>query len=283
MPAHKTNSRKKVAILLIIIFSHIFPVIVSAFYDQATHTSHNVKLTELKYWLWFFTWWSAWTSLLTVPWAIYKLFALKRKKNSFREQVLDIVVAETNLISGIFFCGGGFFLTFHTTIRNPEILFPLIGNTKTVYIYLLYNFFWHILAPGLVFYYFWKYCQVDQLAKKKSLGLVANLLNFNIYLFYVFLRPLISVFSNSAPDKLPHSYPPNYPYAPGFWMVGEYANSRELKAQKSSFLIWNWQPNRLTGLIWLIIILVPGYVFLSLLFHWLVKIKLKRDIKNSNL
>ena len=51
MPTRRKRFRKKVIILLVIIFSHILPVVVSAFYDQATHTNHNVKLGELRYWL----------------------------------------------------------------------------------------------------------------------------------------------------------------------------------------------------------------------------------------
>ena len=133
MSSHnQKRSKKKIIILLIIIFSHIFPVLLSAFYDKVTHANHNVKLTELRYWLWAFTWWSAWASLLTVPWAIYKLFTLKRKKSSFSEQIWDMIVVETNLLSGVIFCCGGFYLTLHTTSKTREMIYPLVGNVKTI-------------------------------------------------------------------------------------------------------------------------------------------------------
>jgi len=150
---HQKRSKKKFVLLLIIIFSHIFPVLLSAFYDKVTHPNHNVKLTELKYWLWAFTWWSAWASLLTVPWIIYKLFNLK-KKSTYNEQLIDLIITATNLVSGVIFCLGGFFLTLPDSNRHPTIIYPLLGEVKTIYIWLFYNFLWHVLAPGLVFYYF---------------------------------------------------------------------------------------------------------------------------------
>jgi hypothetical protein len=272
MSTHRKRSKKKFFVLLVIIFSHILPIIVSAFYDQATHANHNVKLSELNYWWWFFTWWSAWASLLTIPWAIYKLFTLKRKKSSFSEQIWDITVAETNFLSGVIFCCGGFYLTIHSTFKNPEITYPLVGNVESIYIWLLYNFFWHVLAPGLAFYYFWKYCQVDKIAKRKSVGSIVNLFNPTIYLLYTMLRPLIGNFSKPS-SALPHHYPPDYPYPPFFWIAGEYASGSEKKLGKSTFLFWSWQPDWLPGLVWLAIIIISCYIIFSLLFHFLIKYK----------
>jgi hypothetical protein len=45
-----------------------------------------------------------------------------------------MIVAETNFLSGVIFCGGGFYLTIHSAFKTPEIIYPLIGNVKTVYI-----------------------------------------------------------------------------------------------------------------------------------------------------
>jgi hypothetical protein len=72
------------------------------------------------------------------------------------------------------------------------------------------------LAPGFTFYYFWKYCQVDKLVKRKRLGLITNLFNPTIYLLYTISRPLISNFPKPS-GSLPHKYPPNYPYPQFFW------------------------------------------------------------------
>lgn len=280
MSSHKKKrSKKKIILLLIIIFSHIFPVLLSAFYDRATHASHNVKLTELRYWLWAFTWWSAWASFLTVPWAIYKLFNLKRKKSSFSEQMWDMIVVETNFLSGVIFCCGGFYLTLHTISKNREIVYPLVGNVKTAHIWLIYNFFWHVLAPALVFYYFWKYCSLDKLMKKKWLSLTVNLFNPTIYLLYVMLRPQINNFPKHHP--FPHNYPPDYPYPPFFWIMGKFANGREQRAGQSKFWLWSWQPSLLMGLIWLAITLVFWYIIFSFLFYFLVKIKTRRNKKRA--
>lgn len=45
----KKSNKKKFILLLVIIFSHILPVIVSAFYDKALRTSCDIKLSELRY------------------------------------------------------------------------------------------------------------------------------------------------------------------------------------------------------------------------------------------
>jgi hypothetical protein len=282
MTTRPKKSPKKAIILWIIIFSHILPVIASAFYDKVTHDSHNVKLTELRYWLWAFTWWSAWASLLTVPWAIYKLFNLKSKKSSYGEQMWDIIVAETNFLSGVIFCCGGFYLTLHTAFKNPEIMYPLIGNVKTIYVWLFYNFFWHVLAPGLVFYYFWKYCHVDKLTKRKSLGLTINLFNPIIYFFYIMLRPLLFNFSKSS-ASLPRHYPPDYPYPPFFWIMGKYANGSEEEVGRSKFLFCSWQPGWLPSLIWLVIVVIFWCATFSLLFHFLVKFKKNKACQKNQL
>jgi hypothetical protein len=49
MTTRQKKLGKKATILLVIIFSHIIPVIVSGFYDKANHATHNVKLSELRY------------------------------------------------------------------------------------------------------------------------------------------------------------------------------------------------------------------------------------------
>ncbi|WNE41094.1 MAG: hypothetical protein mread185_000551 [Mycoplasmataceae bacterium] len=277
MTNHQKKSTKKSVFLWIIIFSHILPIIVSAFYDQVNHSNYSIELTNPKYWFWAFTWWSAWTSLLTVPWAFYKLFNLK-KKSGFKEQIWDALVAEANFISGVIFCCGGFYLTINSALKNPQAVYLLIGKTKAIYVWLFYNFFWHVLAPGLTFYYFWNYCKTDKLIKKKTFGLVINLINPTIYFLYVMIRPLVGNFLK-PPSSYPHYYPCNYPYPPFFWIAGQFANKEELKAERNKFF-FSWKPSLVSGLIWLIIIIVFWYSIFSLLFQIFIKINRQ---KNKNL
>jgi hypothetical protein len=259
---HQKSVKKKSLLLWIIIFSHLLPIIVSAFYDKALHAHHEANLTKWKYWWWFFTWWSAWASLLTIPWAFYKLFTLRRKKSSYGEQMSDLIITETNLVSGIAFCGGGFLITIHTALKHPQLQYPLIGEVGTIWVWIFYNFFWHVLAPGLVFYFFWKHSRVDKLAKQKKLGLVVNLFAPTIYLLYVIMRPWVSNFSK----PYPHSYPRDYPYAPFFWIAGK-------QSSKNGFHFWHNWSLWLQSCLWLAITIAFWYVVFSFLFFGLVKLK----------
>lgn len=278
MAIHRKKNIKKSIFLWIIIFSHIFPVIISALYDKANHSSpifDSVKLSDPNYWFWSFAWWSAWTSLITVSWAIYKLFNLNKNKDSgFKEQMWDIIIAEANFISGAIFCFGGFLLTI--PLKKPQAIYPLLGAVKPIYTWFFYNFFWHVLAPGLAFYYFWSYCKTDKLIKNKALGLITNLFNPTIYFLYVITRPLIAN-SFKSPSSLPHHYPTNYPYPSFFWIVGQFANGKELELGKSKFLCFSWKPSRISGLSWLVATFVLWYMIFSLLFSLFVKINKKKN------
>jgi hypothetical protein len=274
--AHQKNSTKRSIFLWIIIFSHTIPIIVSAFYDKANHSTSIVKLSDPRYWFWAFIWWSAWTSLITIPWAFYKLFNLKKNRDSgFKEQMWDMIIAEANFISGLIFCCGGFLLTIPS--KNIQTIYPLIGSVKPIYIWFFYNFFWHVLAPRLSFYYFWNYCKTDKLKKRKSLGLITNLFNPTVYFLYVMLRPLLmTTFKPSS--NLPHHYPTNYPYPPFFWIVGQFANKEETKIGKNYITnYFSWKPSRTSGLIWLVITFALWYLIFSLLFFLFIKINKKKN------
>jgi hypothetical protein len=49
--------------------------------------------------------------LLTIPWAIYRLIKKKKSKTTLAEQLVDCVVAQTNLVSLVVFACGGFLFT----------------------------------------------------------------------------------------------------------------------------------------------------------------------------
>lgn len=264
---------QKTYLLWIIIFSHLLPVIISAYYDkgiQITKHGRNVNFNEARYWLWFFTWWSAWASLLTILWAFYKLFTQK-KESSYSEQLGDAIITETNLISGVIFCGGGFLLTYPS---NPQSLisYPLLGQAKTIHIYIFYNLFWHVLAPSLVFYYFWKYSRVDKLKKNLKLSLLTNLINPITYFIYVILRPLVASYYPKGGSNKPHTYPRDYPYPFFFWSTGKYASGKETTST-SKWFFWHHWPKWLQILFWFSTIFLMSYLGFSLLLYFLVKIK----------
>jgi len=272
----KSPSQKKY-LLWVIIFSHLLPIIISAYYDrgiQITKYENSVSFNEVRYWLWFFTWWSAWASLLTTLWALYKLFA-KKEESSYGEQLGDIIITETNLTSGLLFCGGGFLFTYPS---HPHALisYPLLGQVKTIYVYALYNIFWHILAPSLVFYYFWKYSQVDKLKKNLRLTLKANLIYPLIYFAYVFLRPLVSSYYPKGGSNKPHTYPRDYPYPFFFWSTGKFARGKE-ETSKSKWLFWHPWPKWTQILFWLSTILLVSFLGSFLLLRSLLKIKTYKE------
>jgi len=125
------------------------------------------------------------------------------------------------------------------------------------------------LAPGLVLYYFRKYCQVDKLVKKKRMSLVTNLFNPTIYLFYVMSRPLIACIN--YPKAESHNYPQDYPYSPFFWIVGKFA-SRSEKESNNWLYFWHTWPVWLKSSFWLLLVVIFWYIIYSLLFSFLIKI-----------
>lgn len=278
--SQRSKSSKKKLLLLAIIFSHFLPLIVAAFYDKALHSSRGLELSKLKFWLWFFMWWSAWTSLLTIPWALYKLWRPAHPKSGYWEQLIDLIIVETNLLSGVIFCWGGFFLT---KPHKPTITYPLVGQIVTVKVWYFYNFFWHLLAPGLVLYYFWEYSSVDQLKRQKKLGLIASLLNPTLCLFYNMLRPHVSNYYSAKKFPQPHAYPSDYPYAPFFWINAQTASKNEAQikqlGQKSRFYFWHTWPDWLQSLTWLTITVIFWYLVFSGLFWTLIKLKGKKILR----
>jgi hypothetical protein len=62
------------------------------------------------------------------------LFSSTKRKNTSGEQLVDIIITQTNLLSGVIFCGGGFFSTIKAVQRNPLIYYPLLGQVKTIYV-----------------------------------------------------------------------------------------------------------------------------------------------------
>ncbi|RHZ35200.1 hypothetical protein GvMRE_IIg115 [endosymbiont GvMRE of Glomus versiforme] len=275
-----TRKKKiKIVISTIILFSHIISIILSSCYDKARQYAkgNQVQLSELRYWLWFFTWWSSWASLLTIPWCIHKLFSFKKSGLSRCEQILDMMIVESNLISGVLFLCGGFYFTVRTAFFPSIIVMPFIGTTRTIYVYLLYNFFWHLLAPFLTFYYFLEYCQVDKLVINKK-WLVINFFNPFFYFACVMIRPMLKNI-NYYPKLEAYTYPQNYPYPPFFWAAGCHASKHEKLENNSLFYFWNNWSVWKKRLFWTLIIITTWWFVFSFLFIFLMG--LKKKIKMS--
>ena len=66
-----------------------------------------------------------------------------------------------------------------------------------------------------MFYFFWKFSSANLLKEKKKMTLLASLLNPTIYLFFVFLRPIVD-YRNSYSFQFKteaYHYPHDYPFS----------------------------------------------------------------------
>ena len=122
-----------------------------------------LSLKEVSYWFWILASWSYLTSFLTIIWVIYNLL---NKKNNYFSQIFDLTVANVNVIDTIFifgliiyYLGGGKFQLITTPPRGEKWI-------ETYWI--IYNFIWHVIAPGLVIYYFFKFSQIDLLERERE-------------------------------------------------------------------------------------------------------------------
>lgn len=278
---------KYYSLLFFIFFFHLFSVIVCGFNDVARHLAKEnpnkyfANLKSISYWVWFFTWWSAWTSLITFFWVIYRLW--KKDNNSYWTQFFDLNVMIFNLSSGIIFTAGWILdvitygkVNLLTNIPHKggleslsKIPIGFLGlNAKQGWI--IYNITWHIIAPLLVFYFFWKFSSTNLLNKKKKTTLSASLFSPTIYLLYVFLRPVVD-YQNSYQFKTKnYDYPKDYPFSFFNRCVG-----------KPSWRGDNYQNTWLKQFFWIILVFGVVYLIFSLSAYCLIKWK-NRQQKNSS-
>ena len=280
----RKKTQKKFFLLFAIAFFHIIGIVMSSCNDRALHDRHffpegEIKFSDWKYWLWFFTWYSAWTSLITIPWTVYKIFSLYKKKNNYSEQLTGLIVTQANLISGVVFCFGGFMLG---KPHRPMATYPILGKVKPIYVWVFFNIFWHVLAPGTVFYYFRKYCQINKLLKKKKLTFIGYSFNQAFYTFYLLIRPEIKMinYHSKLRGPQPYNYPSDYPYAPFFWIMGKFSSKTEEKSENKGLFFWHNWPDWLKFLFWFSSTIVLTYVILIITFNFLIKIKIKQKSQN---
>lgn len=271
---------KYYSLLISIFFFHLFSVIVCGFNDVAraleksNANKYFANLKNISFWAWFFTWWSAWTSLITFFWVIYRL--IKKNNTAYWTQLFDLNVVILNLVSGIIFttgwildmitCGKVNLLT-NIPRKGLESLSKIptgfLGlNAKQGWI--IYNITWHIIAPSLVIYFFWKFSTTDLLKKKMKTSLLVSLFNPMIYSLYVFSRPIID-YRNSYQfkiEKVSYYYPHDYPFS----FLNRLAGQPTWKGD-------TYKSTWLKQFFWIILVLGTAYLVYSLLVYYLIKWK----------
>ncbi|RHZ36268.1 hypothetical protein [endosymbiont GvMRE of Glomus versiforme] len=275
MPSKKF---KYYSLLISIFFLHLFSIIVCGFNDVARQLAkpnankYFANLKSVSYWAWFFTWWSAWTSLITFFWVVYRL--IKKNNASYWTQFFDLNVVILNLSSGIVFTAGWILNMITGGKRNlltnipkggleslRKIPIGLLGlNAKQGWI--IYNLTWHVLAPCLVIYFFWKFSATNLLKENLKTALFTSLLNPTIYFTYIFLRPIID-YQNSYHFKAKsYDYPHDYPFSFFNRCVG-----------KPTWKGDTYQSTLLKQIFWIILVLGVIYLAYSLLVYCLIKWK----------
>ena len=284
------NKKTKYYLLLIsIFFLHLISIIICGFQDvvreRAKHP-HNffADLKKVSYWLWFFTWWSAWTSLLTFLWVIYRL--AKKNNLTYFGQNFDLTVVIANIISGAVFTLGWILNIATYGEKNLLTNVPREGlaSLKKIPVnfgffqlsayscWIVYNIAWHIIAPLLVVWFFWCFSEVNLLEKRlKFTTLFASLISPFFYSFYVIFRPIFDYKNSYALKNFSYEYPKDYPFSffnrfvgKPFWKGDKYQNT--------------W----ITQLLWIIMVFVLAYLIFSLLAYGLIIWKRKLTKKKPN-
>jgi len=267
---------KKKRINYYLIISNFFSLILVICYDILLHPKYNIKINQIKYWMWLISWWSAWTSFLTIFWSIYNLF--KSRQNNYYEELINLIIFESNLLSFLIFFLGGFKITIPR--KNRTIIIPFLGTVKAIYFYFFYNFFWHLLSPCLFIWKFIKKDKINKLKNKKTKTILLNLLNPIIYFFYVCVRPHSNlnqkkIFKNSQP----WNFPSDYPYFFFYWCFGKEAFAGQ---NDKKWVFWkNWSKKK-TIFFWVTFTHLFSYIVFTLIILLIFKIKTcKKKIKKQ--
>jgi len=282
------KKNKYYLLLLSIFFFHLISIVICAFQDIARELekrpgNYFASKTNVSYWFWFFAWWSAWTSLLTFFWVIYRL--IKNNNNSYWTQFFDLNVLVSNVISGVIFTAG-WILNIITggkvklltnipqeglaSLKKTLVSFGAF-QLSAYHCWIIYNLAWHVIAPCLVIYFFWKFSATDLLKKKIKNTLFISLLNPTIWLFYIFLRPLVDYQNSYRFKTKPYHYPKDYPFSFFNRCVGKPTWKRD--TYKSTWL---------KQFFWIILVFSITYLIYCLLTYYSIKLK-KNSVKAEKL
>ena len=100
---------KYYSLLFSIFFFHLISIILCALQDIARElkkrpANHFASMRNISYWFWFMSWLSAWASLLTLFWVVYRL--IKKNNNTYGTQSFDLTVTVANIVMGVVFTAG---------------------------------------------------------------------------------------------------------------------------------------------------------------------------------
>jgi len=241
------NKKNNFRLLTISVFLHLISCFCASYLDMKTQSHWH--LSEVNYWLNFFSWWSVQASLITVIYFIYRLF--KKSSANYFDKVFDLIVINANVISISIFSvaiapifWGGKPWTATPSKGGPINIFFFVIDRKIFWWF--YALIWHYLTPVLTIIYFVrkKFSLAQTYYKRRELFLYSFLHPF-FYLIFVLLRPLVP-----GAEKYPFGKS-KYPYFFFNWIGG----------------------NKYSGLLWGLVAISVIFFFLfafwfSTLFFW---------------
>ncbi|KLL02512.1 MAG: hypothetical protein MRERC_1c117 [Mycoplasmataceae bacterium RC_NB112A] len=227
----------------------------------------------LPYFFNFLTWWCVWNCLLTLGFIFWKA-AKKPSEKLYSTQLFSLILMISNLVTFLIFALGLIIwgttaLTTHWGITQKIVkLVPIPSHTGSKLViskiihWWAYAPLWHLVAPIIFIYWFFRYVPKNLLKKKLKLTLLFCLFQPVLYFAYCWLR---SKLSPSHWLKEPFSRWP-YPFL-----------SAKIMAQK-----WNidrWVYKLILVLFWFI--LFGLMVYFSLRYAKKIKVRLLIN-KNKN-
>lgn len=273
MQQKKKVSRKYYWLLFFITTIHLLSVFMCAWTDKCNHDPNGsfVNFLKLSYWAWFFIWFSAFASLVTILWAVYKL--VSKNKQTYGRQFFDVVITTCNMISGVIYvCGVALYQLngpkwVHIPEKNEKLVNFGFFRLTVSQSWWVYNVFWHIIAPGLVFYFFYKFSKTYLLIIKIKKSLLYSLILPTLFYFYVVFRPFIDKNSyHFVGKKEVYDYPWDYPF-PWFYRCADKPSHKE-DLYKNTFISQTF---------WIFFLFVFWFFIFGSLSYFLIKWKAKKS------
>lgn len=188
--------------LYLLLVAHIYSLILAWLFG-------GVKLVyPLPYFLHFLTWWCTWNSLLTIAFIFWR--TKNPHSNTYFSQIFSLVTMISNIISMVIY-GLGLVIWLTTSLTtnwgitekstkwvpipshgimeggkvNPEQLGKVMH-------WWLYSPIWHLVAPTIFIYWFFRRQAKNLLKKKLSLTIFSCLIMPAAYFLYCYLRTKFS-------------------------------------------------------------------------------------------